>query len=123
MATYESDEALESAYAEDYPHEAAANAILQLRADLGWTQAQLADRVGTTQSVIARAESGRHTFQIALLDRIARATDSTWRPVFVPRHVSITDLASNVVPFAEYRRVESGAESSDCEGVLAALVS
>ena len=46
------------------------------------TQAQFAERVGTTQSVIARLESGRHAVRIDLLKRIADAFNDTWAPVF-----------------------------------------
>jgi len=83
-------------YDEAYPHEAAADAIIALRSDLGWTQTQLAVRIGATQSVISRAESGRQSFQIGLLDRIAEAAGVTWRPVFSPLPGPLSDLG-NVV--------------------------
>jgi transcriptional regulator with XRE-family HTH domain len=70
------------AYAREYPFAHVSDRILQLRADLGWTQQELAERAGTTQSVIARAESGRHSFRIDLLDRIAGAAGVTWWPRF-----------------------------------------
>ncbi len=69
-------------YRQEYPFEAAAAAIAKLRAELGLTQAELAELIGSTQSVIARAESGAHSFQISLLQRIADATGSTWEPTF-----------------------------------------
>lgn len=80
--TWDADPAFLKAYAEEYPFEHIADRILQLRADLGWTQQELAGRAGTTQSVIARAESGRHSFRIDLLDRIAAAADVRWWPQF-----------------------------------------
>ncbi|HCR81610.1 MAG: Helix-turn-helix domain protein [Candidatus Pacebacteria bacterium GW2011_GWA1_46_10] len=46
-----------------------------LRFSRDWTQAELAQEIGTTQSVIARLESGWHTPSLALLKRIAKAFD------------------------------------------------
>ncbi|OGA49903.1 MAG: transcriptional regulator [Betaproteobacteria bacterium RIFCSPLOWO2_12_FULL_62_13] len=49
--------------------------VLKARAASGLTQAQVAERVGTTQSAIARLESGtaKHSPSIATLQRYARA--------------------------------------------------
>jgi transcriptional regulator with XRE-family HTH domain len=49
--------------------------LLKARAALGLTQAEVADRVGTSQSAIARLESAehRHSPSIATLQRYARA--------------------------------------------------
>lgn len=49
--------------------------VLKARAESGLTQAQVAKRVGTTQSAIARLESGtfKHSPSIATLRRYARA--------------------------------------------------
>jgi transcriptional regulator with XRE-family HTH domain len=58
-------------------------AIVQLRGRLGLTQTELAARAGTTQSVIARLESGRQPVEIKLLNRIADACETAWGPVFV----------------------------------------
>lgn len=107
---WESDPMFLSEYERQYPHESAADAILRLRVDLGWTQQDLAERVGTAQSVIARAESGRHSFQIDLLKRVANAAGATWRPVFTPMDhddKSIIVLA-NVVGATTARYVMTG---------------
>ncbi len=46
----------------------------------GLTQAELASRMGTTQSAIARAESDwKTTPRLDFLDRFARATGRPWR--------------------------------------------
>jgi transcriptional regulator with XRE-family HTH domain len=98
-AAWESDPEFLAEYARQYPFEPVADEILKLRAELGWTQSDLAARLGTTQSVVARAESGRHSFQISFLNRIAAAAKVTWRPLFVPtdsEEGNITVLA-NVV--------------------------
>ena len=49
--------------------------VLKARAAAGLTQAQVAERIGTTQSAIARLESpsGRHSPSVATLQRYARA--------------------------------------------------
>ena len=49
--------------------------VLKARAEAGLTQAEVAARVGTTQSAIARLESGarKHSPSIATLQRYARA--------------------------------------------------
>jgi len=47
--------------------------ILQLRKKEKMSQAKLAKKIGTTQSNVARIESGKQNFTIELLDKIARA--------------------------------------------------
>lgn len=49
--------------------------ILKARADAGLTQADLAERIGTTQSAVARLESaiGKHSPSLATLKRYASA--------------------------------------------------
>jgi len=60
-----------------------AYAILQLRKQLGLSQKQLAKKVGTTQSNIARIESGQQNFTIELLQRIAKAYSRNLKIEFV----------------------------------------
>lgn len=55
------------------PYEAFARAIIRLRIDHRLTQAELAQRVKTTGSAIARLESGRHRPNVDTLQKIARA--------------------------------------------------
>lgn len=71
-----------------YPYAAIGNALLELRADRGLTQQELADAVGTTQSVIARVESGRHPVGTKFLTGIAESLGLAWRPVFDPLPVA-----------------------------------
>jgi transcriptional regulator with XRE-family HTH domain len=53
--------------------------VLKARAESGLTQAEVAERVGTTQSAIARLESAqpRHSPSIATLQRYAKALGYT----------------------------------------------
>lgn len=47
-------------------------AIMDKRIKDGFTQDQLAKKVGTKQSAIARFESGRHDFNLSFLIKVAR---------------------------------------------------
>ena len=49
-------------------------ALVQARAEAGLTQAELAMRLGTTQSAIARLESGGTSPTLATLSKYAAAT-------------------------------------------------
>jgi ribosome-binding protein aMBF1 (putative translation factor) len=55
---------------------AIAKAVHERRTELGLSQDQLGDRIGTTGSVISRIESGRHTASITSLQRVAVALES-----------------------------------------------
>jgi transcriptional regulator with XRE-family HTH domain len=75
---------LDEAYVRRYPHAPVALAVAALRGRLGLTQAEFADRIGTSQSAVARLESGRHGIQVSLLNRIADAFGLSWAPLFAP---------------------------------------
>ena len=47
--------------------------ILHLRKKRGISQAQLAKKIGTKQSNIARMESGQQNFSVDILEKIAKA--------------------------------------------------
>lgn len=51
--------------------------IQQARVRAGLTQAELADRLGTSQAVVSRWERGRRTPTIATLAKIAEAIGAT----------------------------------------------
>jgi transcriptional regulator with XRE-family HTH domain len=55
----------------------AAELLVKARTDAGLTQAELAARVGTTQSSIARTESGRTSPTVERLDLLVRACGAT----------------------------------------------
>jgi ribosome-binding protein aMBF1 (putative translation factor) len=57
------------------PFEEIARVVIMRRAQLGLTQQELADRMGTTKSVISRIESGQHRASTDTLRRLAEALD------------------------------------------------
>ena len=63
---------------------ALARALIQARQASGLTQEELAERMQTTQSTVARWESGKHLPSCQTLQRIARATNTDLRISFVP---------------------------------------
>ena len=55
------------------PFEAIARQVILRRSELGLTQKELAERVGTSHSAISRLESGQHRASIATLERVGEA--------------------------------------------------
>ena len=53
-----------------------ARSLISQRLAKGWSQRELADRVGTKQPVISRLESGATKPSLTLLERVARALDA-----------------------------------------------
>lgn len=100
--------------ARDFPYSGIADAVIALRAEHELSQQQLAKLVGTTQSVIARLESGRHGVHVGLLNRIADALGLSWRPAFVPRAAAVdvlesgSDDSAEIIDLDERRRLQSG---------------
>lgn len=72
------------AYEELAPEFAIAHAVIQARVAAGLTQEQLAQRMDTTQSVIARLESGRTRPSTQTLERLAVATGTRLKISFEP---------------------------------------
>ena len=65
-----------------------AAAVIEARAHAGLTQEQLAQRMHTTQAVIARLESGRVKPSTRTLERLAAATGMKLRISFEPAPAS-----------------------------------
>ena len=59
-----------------HPEFAVITAIIEARRKHGLTQKKLAEKIGTTQSVIARLESGNANPSLAVLTKIAKALDA-----------------------------------------------
>lgn len=69
------------------PEFALARAVIDARVTAGLTQEQLAERMDTTQSVIARLESGRTRPSTQTLERLAVATGTRLKISFEPAGV------------------------------------
>ena len=73
------DPSVKEAYDAMEPEFALARELIAARARAGLSQAEVADRMGTTQSTVARIESGTQLPSMRTIIRYARATGS--RPV------------------------------------------
>ena len=82
---WQRDPEYRAAYDELGPEFELARALIEARANAGLTQAQLAERMHTTQSVVARLESGRAHPSTRTLERFAQATGARLRISFEPR--------------------------------------
>lgn len=58
------------------PFEKIARMVIQRRSEKGWTQQELAERMGTSHSVISRIESGQHQTSVQTLKRLAAALET-----------------------------------------------
>ena len=67
------DEEYRAAYEALEPEFALAEELIAARGRAGLTQADVAARMGTTQSVVARIESGRNPPNLKTLEKYARA--------------------------------------------------
>src|SRR5438270_720831 len=57
------------------PYEQLARIVIRRRMELGLTQEQLAERMGTSHSAISRIESGQHSTSVQTLQRLAAALE------------------------------------------------
>lgn len=71
LATQHPD--LEQAYRKEFPYEVFAQGIVGARVRCNLTQAELAQKMKTSQSAVARAESGRHPMNVEFLVRVGDA--------------------------------------------------
>ena len=67
------DSAFKAAREASAPQREFRASLIEARLRAGLTQAQLADRLGTTQSAVARMEAGRWHPSVAMLERVADA--------------------------------------------------
>ncbi len=72
---------------------ALANSVIEARKRAGLTQQQLAQKMGTTQPVVARLEAGNSRPSLRTLERLADATGSRLVISFQPRK----DLKKQVI--------------------------
>ena len=57
------------------PFEAIARVVIMRRSELGLSQRELAERMGTSHSAISRIESGQHQTSVETLKRLAEALE------------------------------------------------
>ena len=80
------DPEMQQRFEEEVANREVAHKIYQLRQDAGLSQAELARRVGTTQSVISRLEDADYDgHSLAMLNRIAAAVERRVEIRFVHR--------------------------------------
>ncbi|GGB80569.1 helix-turn-helix domain-containing protein [Glycocaulis alkaliphilus] len=79
-----SDPAYTEAYDSMADEFAVAHALIEARTRAGLSQAELAERMETSQSVIARMESGRHLPSTRSLQRYAHAVGARLNIALVP---------------------------------------
>ena len=80
------DPEMQRGFEEEVANREVAHKIFQLRQDSGLSQAELARRVGTTQSVISRLEDADYEgHSLAMLNRIAAAVERRVEIRFVLR--------------------------------------
>jgi transcriptional regulator with XRE-family HTH domain len=78
------DPAVQAAYEALRPEFELADALIAARRRAGLSQAELAERMQTTQSAVARIEGGKHWPSRSTLERYAAATGSRAVPTLVP---------------------------------------
>ena len=78
------DPAYRSTHAELAPEFRLARALIEARANAGLTQAEMAERMQTTQSVVARLESGRAHPSTRTLEKFAEAAGTQLKIGFEP---------------------------------------
>lgn len=70
------DPAFKAEYDRQQPEFAVIEAMLKARVEKGFTQAKLAKKIGTKQSVISRLERGNANPSIGFLQKLAAALDT-----------------------------------------------
>ena len=78
------DPAYREAYDELAPQFLLARALIEARTNAGLTQAQLAERMQTSQSAVARLESGRTQPSTRTLEKFAQAAGMRLKISFEP---------------------------------------
>lgn len=70
------DEKIKEAYERLGPEFAVIEIIIRKRVEKGLTQKELAERIGTKQSAIARLESGTYNPNLSFLQKVSEALDA-----------------------------------------------
>ena len=83
-----------------------ASALIGARAAANMTQAEVAERMGTTQSAVARLEGGRSNPSAKILERYAKATGTRLRISFEPIEAEVPDSDTEIHEYVEASEVE-----------------
>lgn len=86
-----------------------ADAVIALRLARGWSQAELAERVGTKQANISRLESGLANPGVKFLQKLASALGETLTVQFSPTptlSLAASTQADGRAPARHYPRIE-----------------
>lgn len=60
------------------------NRLRVLRAERGWSQAELGDRIGVSRQAVNAVETGKHDPSLLLAFRIAEVFDQSIEQIFQP---------------------------------------
>ena len=112
---------LDEAYDSQFPYATVALAVVALRGELGLTQAQFAEKVGTTQSVVARLESGRHPVRVEMLRRIADACHVSWKAEFGPAQVEPTYASTGDELLDAFNTANTAGDFAKARSVVSAI--
>ena len=74
-----------------------ATALIGARSRAGLTQTELAERMGTTQSAVARLEGGRSNPSAKTLEKYAKATGTHLRITFETVELQVTTAENEIV--------------------------
>jgi len=108
LAEFRKDPEFAKAYEELAPEFEIARQIIRLRAELGMTQMELAEKIGTRQSNISRLENGVGHPSVSLLKRVANALGAKLRIRFESGLPAKESLASSGQPCVGMRPHEEG---------------
>ena len=84
ITAWQKDPAFQAAYAAQDEEFALADALIRARAQAAMTQEDVAQAMGTTQTFVAKLESGRSMPSTRTLARFAKATHTRLRILFEP---------------------------------------
>jgi len=121
LEEWKKDPEYEAAFEDLRPEFELASALIAARLQAGLTQAELAERMNTKQSYIAKLESSPQNVTIKTLERIADATGAHLRVSFDANtakrhtlsHTDLTNMANSQLP-QEYSENEATIDIGGC---------
>ncbi len=104
------DPAVKTEYQKIDPHYQVAKAVIKLRVKRGVTQKELALRIGSTQAVVSRIESGAVNCSIETIQKISEALDAKLMIQIEPNEVARILEEFQVEPIKFQERVKENAK-------------